>query len=806
MTEVEDLSADSPATGLTARRRRVLLTTLLITVVLGIVGRVLQDDLPEIVYNVFSASVVVAACSTVVALVAFTVGRSMLTWLVVLAGISFVIAQCLSIAEDIPALDNVVILGSDGAHHRLTLRLFDFTGLSLWIVGFFGVVFELSRTRNQLAERSQSLVGEMRRNEIAAKALSASDERYRHIVEESSDIIFQCDLEGNFIYANSMAATQTGYSVEEIVGNYFTMIVAPEAHEEVRERTNRLVRRHIDSVYLEFPAFRKDGTKLWIGQNVSLQFAGDEPSCILAIARDITERKNAELALRSSEERYRELMEATGVIPWEADAETFDFSYIGPQVESILGYPQERWFESGFFESILHDEDRDETLEFCKSQTEQNRDHEIDYRIVTADGGTRWIRDIVTVVAGEGAPTILRGIFVDVTQIKEAEEERRQLQEQMQHAQKLESLGVLAGGIAHDFNNFLTGIMGNADLALHQPEEAVDNLETIVTTAKRAGELCQQLLAYSGRGKIVVKPHDLSELVTEIGDLLEVPVSKKADILYSLSSELPAIEGDSTQIRQVIMNLVTNASESIEHTPGTITITTGETTVTESDQKYSIEEGEVSPGCYVYADVMDNGCGMERRTRSRMFDPFYTTKFSGRGLGLAAVLGIMRSHEGGIRVESAPGMGTTVRLLFPVSDKPVVRELGPTNGNGHWRGEGLILIVDDEAVIRDFVAAVLVDAGFEVVTAEDGEQAVKRFREHAHNLTAIVLDLTMPKMNGAEAHREMRGIREGVPVVVISGFSETEVTHSFSDTALGAFLQKPFRGEELIDALRGAIT
>ncbi len=805
MTRAEQHSNLPKPAGLTPRRRRMLLVVLLGTILLGILGRAIQDIVPAQVGNALSMIVVFSASATVVMLVGFTTGRSLLTWLVVFAGACFVAGQALIVTNDIPALNGVAIFGAQGAYHDVVFRVLDFVGLSCWVLGFFGVVFEFNRARNELSKQTEALKIEMERNKASARALAASEAQYRRMVEDASDIIFQCDLSGYFTYANRMAAKATGYSVQEIVGQHFLFLISPEAQAETSQLVVQQVAERTDLMYIEFPARRRDGSTLWIGQNVSLQYADGEPCGVQAVAQDITERKMAELALRSSEERYRHLLEATGVIPWEADAETWKFNYIGPQVESILGHSQAAWHDKDFWISILHPEDRDEAIMFCRTQTELNLDHELDYRMLAADGSVRWIRDIVTIVQENGRPSLLRGIFVDITQMKEAEEERRELQQQMQHSQKLESLGVLAGGIAHDFNNFLTGIMGNADLALEHPQDAKENLQTIVTTARLAGELCQQLLAYSGRGKTVVKPQDISALVTEMGDLLEVPLSKKAQIVYALTSDLPPIEGDSAQLRQVIMNLVTNATESIEHPPGMITITTGVTTVTESQQDPATGGG-VSPGRYVYVDVADNGSGMDRQTRARMFDPFYTTKFSGRGLGLAAVLGIMRGHGGGIRVESTPGSGTTMRLYFPVSDHPMPHEVGPTVTAERWRGQGTVLVVDDEAVIRDFVSTVLAEAGFDVVTADDGVQAIRRFREYAHDLAAVVLDLTMPNMNGAEAHREMRFIREGVPVVVISGFSETDVTDSFADTSLDGFLQKPFRGEELISALRVAIT
>jgi PAS domain S-box-containing protein len=791
--------------GLTPRRRRVLLTTLLVTILISVLGRLFQDSISEHVYNVVSSIAVATACATVVALVAFIAGRGWLTWLVVLAGLCLVVAQVISITEDIAAFDTVPVLGTDGAYHHVVFRLFDFAGLALWIVGFFGVVFELNRVRNQLWERSSALEKEVQRNQAVAVALAESEDRYRHMVEDASDIIFQSDLKGYFTYANKKAAEVTGYAIDELVGLYFLDLIDPIARDEILQKSVRQFEDRVESMYMEFPMRRRDDRVVWIGQNLSLRYSGDKLVGAQAVARDITERKSTEWALKRSEERYRLLVEATGVIPWEADAATFEFSYIGPQVESILGYPQENWYQTGFWASVVHSEDRDEAIEFCRSQTELKRDHEFDYRTITADGSTRWMRDFVSVVEKDGSATVLRGIFVDITEIKEAEDERRRLQEQMQHAQKLESLGVLAGGIAHDFNNLLAGIMGNAELALQHPDEGKECLGTVITTSKRAGELCQRLLAYSGRGKIVVQPHDLSGIVREMGDMLALPVSNQARLDYEIASDLPSIEGDATQIRQVILNIVTNAAESIEHPPGVISVTTGVMSVDESVTEDPALYGELELRPHIYFEVTDTGCGMDRHMQERMFDPFYSTKFSGRGLGLAAVLGIMRSHSGGIRVKSEVGEGTSIRLLFPASAKPVPLSVGSTKSNGDWRGEGTVLVVDDESVIREYVTVVLRRKGFEVVTAEDGAQAVLEFRKHVNELVAVVLDLTMPNMDGAEAHREMLQIREGLPVIVISGFSETEATNSFTDTSLAGFIQKPFQAEELLEALKHSI-
>jgi len=389
-----------------------------------------------------------------------------------------------------------------------------------------------------------------------------------------------------------------------------------------------------------------------------------------------------------------------------------------------------------------------------------------------------------------------------------SESQRRTQEAQMLHAQKLESLGVLAGGIAHDFNNLLAGIVGYADLALDRLESgssAREPLGHVVDAAKRAAELTKQMLAYSGRGQFLVEPVDLSQLVREMADLAAVSVSKNAVLKYHLAENLPATEADATQIRQVVMNLITNASEAIGEQSGVIAIATGAIEGAEADLTRIHLPANVPQGTCVFLEVRDTGCGMDERTQSRAFDPFFSTKFTGRGLGLAAVLGIVRSHRGAIEIHSTPGRGTTFRVLFPFCGCPVEKSGAAAVPGEPWNGEGTILVVDDEETVRAVARLILEEAGFTVLIAPDGREAVRVFRDHAGRLALVLLDMTMPHLSGRDTFHEMQQINADVPVVLSSGYTEQDATARFGADGLAGFIQKPYRAAELRDVVRRAL-
>jgi signal transduction histidine kinase/ActR/RegA family two-component response regulator len=399
----------------------------------------------------------------------------------------------------------------------------------------------------------------------------------------------------------------------------------------------------------------------------------------------------------------------------------------------------------------------------------------------------------------------------NVTETRKLQAERERLDARVREAQKMESLGILAGGIAHDFNNLLMGILGNVDLALTKtvPESpARPFLQRIDTAAQRAADLTNQMLAYSGRGRFIVEPINLSRLVEEIGHLLATVVSKGATLRYNLAAELPPVEADATQLRQVVMNLITNASDAIGNAEGMISVSTG---LVDADEAYLTglwSRENLAAGRYVFVEVTDNGAGMGAETRARIFDPFFSTKQTGRGLGLAAALGIVRGHKGGIRVYSEPGKGTTIKVLLPAAAGAALPTTGGPVGAEAAEGgpgHGLILVVDDEEIVRETTRLMLEENGFSVLSANDGVEAVELYRGRAGEIAAVLLDMTMPRMGGEEAFRELRRIDPTVAVILSSGFTEQEALNHFAGKGLAGFLQKPYRARELAAAVRVAI-
>ncbi|MBD3369885.1 PAS domain S-box protein [Candidatus Fermentibacteria bacterium] len=402
----------------------------------------------------------------------------------------------------------------------------------------------------------------------------------------------------------------------------------------------------------------------------------------------------------------------------------------------------------------------------------------------------------------------IMAIVRDLTARKRAEEERRTFERRLQHAQKLESLGVLAGGVAHDFNNLLMGILGNAGLALMEvgPDNpAHKTIERLEKAALRAAELTNQLLAYSGKGKFVVEPLDLNDMVREMANLLEAAVSSNVLLRLDLGEDSPAVEADHTQIRQVLMNLIMNASEAVGETSGAVTISTG---VSHLDRDYfrgTYLESDLEEGNYAYLEVSDTGCGMSSEEVIRIFDPFYSTKFTGRGLGLAAVVGIVKGHGGTIKVYSEPGEGSTFKVLLPLVGSTVrKREKAEEDAEaGMELGEHAptVLIVDDEENSRTVPKLILEKAGCTVLLAEDGLEAVEVFDEQGNSIDLVLLDMTMPRMSGRETLTELRKLDSSIGIVLTSGYSKRDAISRFGSSEISGFIQKPYTPGDLISLI-----
>ena len=372
--------------------------------------------------------------------------------------------------------------------------------------------------------------------------------------------------------------------------------------------------------------------------------------------------------------------------------------------------------------------------------------------------------------------------------------------ERLEHAQRLESLGVLAGGIAHDFNNLLAAISGNAELArlsLDEEAEATTHIDNITDACDHAAELCKQMLAYAGKGSYELEILDLNDMVKSTGKLIRASVSSHIALKIKLAKALPGIEGDMAQIQQLILNFIVNSADAIGSKPGEIKVSTGARHIDRQMLDKLYNGSSLKPGQYVIIEVCDTGCGMSLEMITKIFDPFFTTKKTGSGLGLSAVLGIVRGHHGAIQVHSAEGRGTAFRVYLPSTDQQFKETMISTVEVEAWQGDGKILIVDDDMRVRHVAKAFIESLHFDVMTADDGKEGLEIFARHHASLAAVLLDMTMPVLGGVEAMAGMRDIDSKVPIVLVSGYSEVEAGSLIAGDRPDAFLQKPFKAKGL---------
>lgn len=537
---------------------------------------------------------------------------------------------------------------------------------------------------------------------------------------------------------------------------------------------------------------------------------GLEP-LIGGIAVDITDWHQAKLALKNSEEQLSESVRNMETLLRTMPDIMFVLTREGVYVEywvedeSDLAIPSRSIVGSSISELDLPGDKLNEILAVIGKTLDTGAIQSVEYEL-DMDSRRRYFEARLAPYGGERVIAVVR----DITARREAEMKRLELEGRIQHTQKLESLGVLAGGIAHDFNNILMTIMGNADLAmlsLADADPARNFLEEIVRAASTASDLARQMLAYSGRSDFEIHPLDLNEIVLELTHMLEVSISKKAVLKFRLAQELPRISADATQISQVIMNLITNASEAIEDRSGYISITTG---AMYCDREYLATTeltDDIEEDMYVYLEVADTGCGMDGSVKAQIFEPFFTTKYTGRGLGLSSVMGIVRGHRGAMKVYSEPGEGTTFKVLFPACNENggTASKTGAVPDAERWKCTGTVLFADDEDTVLAVGRKMLQHLGFSVLAAKDGREAVNLFREHSKSIVLAVLDLTMPHLSGDEVYREIRRVRNDVPVIVSSGFSRKDVMHRFAGKKLQGFIQKPYRVEELSRVIRSVM-
>jgi PAS domain S-box-containing protein len=507
-------------------------------------------------------------------------------------------------------------------------------------------------------------------------------------------------------------------------------------------------------------------------------------------------RLQARDALRQSEEKYRLLIESINDVIFTLDREGI-ITYVSPAVERFSSFRVSE-ITGMSMDRFVHPDDVAVFTEVM-GQALEGSSFSLEYRVLTGDNDEHHVRTTIQPLVENGQITGVTGAMTDLSERIMAENERNQLQEHLRQNQKVESLGKLAGGIAHHFNNLLQGIVGSADLAadfVDAESPVAEYLANIHRASERAANLAGQMLAYSGRGRVVAQSIEVNDLLHDMDSLVLLTVGGGIDLRYNLGADIPEILGSSPQIRQAIMALVTNAAEAIGQRDGIVGITTNMRQCTREwlDETYlgkNLQEGR-----YLEIEVQDTGIGMGEDVLSQIFDPFFTTKEAGRGLGLSAVLGILRGHKGLIRARSVAGFGATFTMLFPAyeseGDEALAESVAPT-----WSGTGTVLLIDDEEIVASVVGAMLRTMGFTVVTASDGPRGLELFKEHADEIVLVLLDLVLPGMGGVDILREIRLIDPAMRVLISSGYDADEVTSFIGDQRPSGYIQKPYHTEEL---------
>ena len=661
-------------------------------------------------------------------------------------------------------------------------------------------------TNKFLVDGKHLLLGEFRdttERHAAERTLKKAHNSLNALIDGSPLAIITADPKGRIMTWNPAAERIFGWKVAEVVGRISPLVLEQDRKEFIDQVKMTLEGKHLFNE--EVVRLRKDGSQVNVAISTAPIFDEGSPVAALAMFADITRRKEVEDAFQKNEEHFRSVVRTAtdAIISVDVSGKITSWNRAA---EEVFGYTAEE--VTGADVTLLMPESFIEAHRAGLERMVRTGEGKIIGKTVEMEGLRKdkevFPAEISLATWSTGKQRQFTAIIRDIS-------ERNKLEAQIHHSQKLESLGILAGGIAHDFNNLLMGIMGNASLAIPKiPDDhpAAINIKRIEQAAIRASDLTNQMLAYSGKGKFIVGILDINLIVEEMSQLLASSVGKKCSIYYNLAPDQITIEGSSAQIQQLIMNLITNASDAVGDENGTITVTTG---VKEFDQEnllsvYSPEE--LPGGVYSLLTVSDTGIGMDAETLEKLFDPFYTTKEAGRGLGLAAVLGIVRGHQGTIQVESGVGKGTTFRVLLPfrkisqIDAKPDIT----TEDKDMWIGSGTVLVVDDEEYVRDVATNILEDSGLTVILAGDGAEGLAIFRKLGKEIDLVLLDMTMPEMSGKEVFYGIMERENNTRIILSSGYTEQEVCTEIMDEHPDVeFIQKPYRAEALVALVRKMI-
>ena len=677
----------------------------------------------------------------------------------------------------------------------------------------FWVEVSMRRAKVGSQDRLLVTVRDIESRKASDEARRDAEERYLGLFLNSPDAIFWIGVQedGGFIVESLNPAQEASLDrpAAEIIGRPLDAWLPADLAGALNANYRRCLATGGPIAYEE-SADLGQGTRFYQTLLVPIRNAQGQFHRIVGISTDITDRRRGEQEALEREHLFRLLFERSGDANLLIDEARFvdcnqaTVDVLGaPDKAAVLGMHPSELSPPSQPDGQASKEKADCLIDLAH----RLGSHHFEWVHRKFDGTDFPVEVLLTAIPWKGKQ-ILHTTWRDRTEARQAEEQRRHLETQFQQAQKLESLGVLAGGIAHDFNNLLTAVLGNLNLAQFKVEPgspALPFLENAERTVLKASDLTRQMLAYSGKGKFVVQPQDLNQVVQELANLLHVSVSKKAVLQLELAPDLPWIEADGVQLQQVVMNLVTNASEALGDAEGTIAITTGLEILDADRIAADFPTQEMGPGPHVTLEVRDSGAGMRPEVLARIFDPFFTTKPTGRGLGLSAMRGILKGHRAGLAIQSEVGRGSTFTAYFPAAPGLASPVLPPEPAAPEGLMSGRILLVDDEAVILDTLCPALEAMGLSVVVARDGLEAVSRFRESPEAFDLVLMDLTMPRMDGREAFRIMKAIRPAIQVVLSSGYQGQESLHPITEPGLAGFLPKPYTLQALGAVLREAL-
>lgn len=641
--------------------------------------------------------------------------------------------------------------------------------------------------------------------------LKESEQKYRTIIEFAHEGIWVVDEEFKTVFVNQKMADILGFSPEEMIGKSTLDFIPPDEYPDVQKQRAERLKGYFGQY--ERTLICADKSKRVFLVNASpIYDASNKFKGAIGLFSDITQRKEFENILKREHDKLQEFLNLSPSLFILLDKEG-NIQYLNNTAYTLLKCNDsaigKNWF-STFVKSSQRDTLQKHFEEIMKKQTITDLEDVV--HVVNTQYEERVI--ILKHAFLYGADGVIDGLIcsgMDITDKIQAEKERQAMEEKIRQTQRLESIGILAGGMAHDFNNLLVGIIGNADLALMEtPPDSTTNyyLKEIIRISKELTHLSQQLLAYAGKGKTLVKPLSLTELIKNIETLITLSIPKKIAVKFELEENLPLINADPAHMQQLIINLVLNAAEAIGDKSGVITIITKHM---HCDMKYwhTTYFGEnCKEGTYIYLEIIDNGSGISKDVKDRMFEPFFTTKFIGRGLGLSAVAGIVRAHNGAIKVYTELGKGTSFKVFFPTIEETTNRSKMIDFKQEELKQETKqrqILVVDDEKLVRDTVKSMLEIAGFHVLLASNGEEAITIYKENKDQIALVLLDMTMPIMDGEETFRELRRVNPEVKVLLSSGYNEKDILERFIGKGLTGFIQKPFVLSTLLESIKNTL-